>query len=114
MELQHRPTARHSHYLKVRDRASYEFALVSVAAGIDFSGRTVRSARVVLGGVAPIPWRSTRAEAILAGSPLDERMIAAAADAAVSGARGYGYNDFKIALAKRSLRRALQTLGGLA
>ncbi len=106
--------ARRSTYLKVRDRASYEFALVSVAAAIEVGGGTIRAARVALGGVAPVPWRSREAEAALFGQPPTEATFAAAARAATSGMRGYGKNDFKIELTRRSVEAALRSLGEAA
>ena len=97
-------------YRKVRDRASYAFALVSVAAIVQVSGGRVRSARVALGGVAPMPWRANEAERALRGN----LNYAAAAEAALRGARGRGGNDFKIELAKRTLRRTLAQAGELS
>jgi xanthine dehydrogenase YagS FAD-binding subunit len=114
VELPRSAAARRSHYLKVRDRASYEFALVSVAAALDVVGGVVRGANLALGGVAPIPWHARNAEALLTGNRLDAERIGAAARVAVAGARGYGLNDFKIELARRSVVRALQTVGTIA
>lgn len=99
--------ARNSWYLKVRDRQSYAFALVSVAAGLDMDGQTIRSAGLALGGVAHKPWRSQQAEAALTGKPATPETFRAAADAALSGAKGYEHNTFKIELAKQSVVRAL-------
>lgn len=108
------PTTR-SHYLKVRDRASYAFALVSVAAVIDFgSDRTITSARVALGGVAHKPWRALDAEKMLAGQTADQNVFRAAADAALRGAKAYKHNSFKIELAKRSIVRVLSVVSALA
>jgi xanthine dehydrogenase YagS FAD-binding subunit len=106
--------ARHSHYLKVRDRASYAFALVSVAAAVDLDGDSVRDVRIVLGGVAHKPWRALDAEALLRGQTLSEEALARAGAAAVAGAKGYGHNDFKIELAQRAVVRALQTAANIA
>jgi xanthine dehydrogenase YagS FAD-binding subunit len=100
-------TAARSHYLKIRDRASYEFALVSVAAGLEVAGGTVRDARLALGGVAPIPWRARAAERSLVGRPPSPEAFAQAAHIALDGAVGHGENDFKIALARRAVVRAL-------
>jgi xanthine dehydrogenase YagS FAD-binding subunit len=97
----------HSHYLKVRDRASYAFALVSVAAALDVADGTVRDARIALGGVAHKPWRAQEAERSLVGRRLDAGAIDAAAAACVHGARAYKHNAFKVALAQRSVARAL-------
>jgi xanthine dehydrogenase YagS FAD-binding subunit len=90
-------------YRKVRDRASYAFALVSVAAIIDASGGIVHTARLACGGLAQKPWRVERAEAALAGKPADDASFTAAADTILAGARGFGANDFKIPLAHRTL-----------
>ena len=101
------PFAVHSTYLKVRDRAQYEFALASAAVALDVSGGTIAGARIALGGVATIPWRAREAERKLAGAPASRASFEQAAEVALSGARGYGQNDFKINLAKRTLVRAL-------
>jgi len=94
-------------YRKVRDRASYEFALVSVAAVVATEGETISAARVALGGVAHKPWRSVEAEAELVGRPATMATYRAAAEAAMANAVGRGHNDFKIELAKRTLCRTL-------
>ena len=96
-----------SYYLKVRDRASYAFALVSVAAGLDISNGTIREARVALGGVAHKPWRATRAEQSLNGQRADEATFRRAAEAAMQGAQGTEHNRFKIELGRRAIVRAL-------
>jgi xanthine dehydrogenase YagS FAD-binding subunit len=114
VELPASKFAQHAHYLKVRDRASYAFALVSVAAALDLDGDTVRDVRIVLGGVAHKPWRAIEAENIVRGQALGEDVLARAGAAAVAGAQGYGHNGFKIELAQRAVVRALQTAGGLA
>ncbi|WP_326616649.1 xanthine dehydrogenase family protein subunit M [Streptomyces decoyicus] len=94
-------------YRKVRDRASYEFALVSVAAVVAADQGTIRAARVAFGGVAHKPWRSLEAEAVLAGRPATSATYRDAAEAALRDAVGQGDNDFKIELAKRTLCRTL-------
>jgi len=94
-------------YLKIRDRLSYAFALVSVAAGLEVEGGTIREARFALGGVAHKPWRNAQAEAALRGRPADEATFARAADLVVREAKGYGHNTFKIDLARRTIVRAL-------
>ncbi len=94
-------------YRKVRDRASYAFALVSVAVIVATDGGKISSARVAFGGVAPKPWRSLEAEAALTGRPATMVTFRAAAEAAMAGAVGRGHNDFKIELAKRTLYRTL-------
>ncbi|MFY9737885.1 MAG: xanthine dehydrogenase family protein subunit M [Candidatus Cybelea sp.] len=97
-----------STYLKVRDRAQYDFALASAAVALDLSGGTIRQARVALGGVATIPWRSPQGELVLRNAPAERETFERAADAALAEARGRGGNDYKIALAKRTLVRALE------
>ena len=94
-------------YRKVRDRASYEFALISVAVIIATDRETITTARVAFGGVAHKPWRSIDAEAALKGRPATLATYQAAAEAAMRSARGRGHNDFKIELAKRTLCRTL-------
>jgi len=101
------PLARRSLYLKVRDRASYAFALASAAVALDVQNGTIRGARVALGGVGTKPWRSHEAERMLVGQPANDTTFHAAASAAVAGARPYKHNAFKVELAKRTLVRAL-------
>ena len=101
----------HSHYLKVRDRASYAFALVSVAAALELQDGVVRDLRLVLGGVAHKPWRAEEAERILRGRSLSAELMQRAAEAAVAGAQPQAYNAFKIELAQRALVRALRIAG---
>jgi xanthine dehydrogenase YagS FAD-binding subunit len=104
--------ARASHYLKVRDRASYEFALVSVAAAVATDGRRIRSARLAMGGVAHKPWRLTEAESGLRGVSLDDiddlKLVIAKS---FVDARPLAHNAFKVELAQRAALRALQTAG---
>jgi xanthine dehydrogenase YagS FAD-binding subunit len=99
--------AKNSWYLKARDRQSYAFALVSVAAGLEMDGDTIKSAGLALGGVAHKPWRSREAEEALAGKPANEENFRKAAEAALAGAHGYKDNAFKVELAKQCLVRAL-------
>ena len=94
-------------YRKVRDRASYAFALVSVAVLMATERGTITFARVAFGGVAHKPWRSNEAEAVLAGRPATMTTYWAAAEVAMAHAMGRGHNDFKIELAKRTLCRTL-------
>jgi xanthine dehydrogenase YagS FAD-binding subunit len=98
---------RRSLYLKVRDRASYEFASASAAVGLAMEGDIVREARIGLGGVAYRPWRAHEAEAALTGKPLTEANAEAAAHAAFAGGVSHGGNDFKLELGRRTLVRAL-------
>jgi len=104
------PFATRSHYLKVRDRASYAFALVSVAAALDVQNGKINAARVALGGVAHKPWRAQRAEAVLVGQAVGEKTFRAAAEAELAPVKGYKHNSFKIELAKRAIVRALSTV----
>lgn len=99
--------ADHCAYIKVRDRESYAFALVSVAAGLTLDGGTIREARLALGGVAHKPWRDPAAEALLVGKPPTADAFRAAADAVLRDARGYEHNAFKIELARRAIVRTL-------
>ena len=103
-----------SHYLKVRDRASFEFALVSAAVGLGLDGTTIRRARVALGGVGTKPWRLRQVEDALAGASLELGAIRRAAALARDGAKGRGGNDFKIELMQRAIVRAVQIAGGQA
>jgi xanthine dehydrogenase YagS FAD-binding subunit len=99
--------AKHSYYLKVRDRQSYAFALVSVAAGLEMNGNTIQSAGLALGGVAHKPWHSLDAEKSLAGAAAGPEAFKRAADLAVAGAKPQEHNAFKVELAKQSIVRAL-------
>jgi xanthine dehydrogenase YagS FAD-binding subunit len=99
--------AAHHSYLKLRDRLSYAFALVSVAAALELDGATIRSARIALGGVAHKPWRSDEAEAGLVGQAADETAFLAAANLLLEGAQAHEHNAFKIDLARRAVVRAL-------
>jgi xanthine dehydrogenase YagS FAD-binding subunit len=102
----------HAHYLKIRDRASYAFALVSVAAALQMDGERVRAARIALGGVAHKPWRATAAEQHLAGQPLREATLREAASATLADARALHGNAFKIPLAQRAIVRSVLLAAG--
>jgi xanthine dehydrogenase YagS FAD-binding subunit len=104
------PVARNSFYLKVRDRMSFAFTLVSAAVGLDIVKGVIRDARVTLGGVGPMPWRLPRVEASLRDQKLEPATLEAAAARAGDGASGAGGNDFKIELARRTVLRALHTV----
>ena len=106
--------ATHSHYLKVRDRASYAFALVSVAAALEVRDGTVTQARIALGGVAHKPWRVAAAEELLVGSTLHEVILRRVADMLLADAVRFTENAFKVELARRCIVRALQTAGTVA
>jgi xanthine dehydrogenase YagS FAD-binding subunit len=106
--------AKNSYYLKVRDRQSYAFALVSVAVGLDMSGDTIRSARLAMGGVAHKPWRLYEAEKFLAGKSATEDNFKQAAQLAMQGAKAYQYNAFKLKLAPAAIAEALKQASGIA
>jgi xanthine dehydrogenase YagS FAD-binding subunit len=106
--------ARHWHYLKLRDRASFAFALVSVAAALEMDGDTVRDARIALGGVAHKPWRAREVEKALIGQRLTADALATAANAAVADAKASRHNAFKVTLAPAAIVRAASIAGGLA
>ncbi|MDB5918599.1 MAG: FAD-binding molybdopterin dehydrogenase [Massilia sp.] len=112
VDLPASPFASHSHYLKVRDRASYAFALVSVAAALDMQDGVVRAARIALGGVAHKPWRVMEAEGVLAGQPLSDSLCEQAAGLLIAGAHSYRDNHFKIKLTQRAVVRALYLAEG--
>ena len=106
------PPAGRQVYRKVRDRASYAFALVSIAAILAVEGDLVTSARIAFGGVAPMPWRDSAIEASLQGAPIDESSLRALANTALRGAQGHGHNDFKLTLARRTLGAVLVEASG--
>jgi len=105
--------AKNSFYLKVRDRQSYAFALVSVAAALDIENGTIRKARLAMGGVAHKPWRLFEAEKALIGKPVSEDSFKQAAEIAMSGAKAYEYNAFKLKLAPATITEALKHAAGL-
>ena len=107
IELPARGFAANYTYLKIRDRLSYAFALVSIAAALELEGETIREARLTLGGVAHKPWRDTAVEAALRGQPANQASFMRAADLLLRDARGYPHNYFKIDLARRGIIRAL-------
>lgn len=107
VELPPRGFAENYAYVKIRDRASYAFALVSVAAALELNSDNIGTARIALGGVAHKPWRKPEAEALLAGKPATEENFRAAAELLMQGAQGFEHNSFKIELAKRAIVRAL-------
>lgn len=100
--------ADHHAYLKVRDRHSYAFALVSVAAALEMDGNKIKGTRLALGGVAHKPWRSKEAEELLNGKAANSDNFQAVAETVMHGAKGFGHNTFKIDLAKRAIVRALK------
>ncbi len=112
IDLPRSPYAAHSSYIKVRDRASYAFALVSAAAALELDGTTIKNARLALGGVAHKPWRAEKAEALLAGRPASVDSYRAAAEEALAGAKTYEYNAFKVEMAKQTIVRAFTVAAG--
>jgi xanthine dehydrogenase YagS FAD-binding subunit len=104
-------------YLKLRDRASYSFALISVAAILDIDDNKIRDARIALGGVAHKPWRLQEAEQFLVGKAVDEALFQQAAELALRNAQTLEHNKFKVEMSKRAIRRALMVSakgGGIA
>ena len=115
IRVPHSALARRSHYLKVRDRASFDFAVVSVAAALRIAGGEVREARLAAGGVGTTPWRLSGSEQALAGAratDVGDLGVAAAAARATDGARPLGHNGFKLELLRRCVRRVLAELTG--
>jgi xanthine dehydrogenase YagS FAD-binding subunit len=108
IELPARGFAANYTYLKIRDRLSYAFALVSVAAALELEGGTIKEARLALGGVAHKPWRDTQAEAALRGQAVGEEAFQRVADLVLRDAKGFEHNRFKIDLARRAICRALR------
>jgi xanthine dehydrogenase YagS FAD-binding subunit len=105
--------AKHSLYTKIRDRVSYAFALVSVAAALDMKGRTIQQARLAMGGVAHKPWRLATAENFLKGKTATADNFRQAASLAMQDAKGYGHNNFKLTLAPNTIVHSLQKLTGI-
>ncbi len=113
VEVPARPESRRSGYLKVRDRASYEFAIASAAVAMDISAGTVRTARVAAGGVGTVPWRLPAVESALTGRPATPETWHAAAARAADGAKPLSENGFKVELIKRTVERQLATVAGM-
>src|SRR6266849_5179877 len=107
IELPPKGFATNYSYLKIRDRLSYAFALVAVAAALAIENGVIKEARLALGGVAHKPWRDRETEALLHGMPASGESFARGADNVLRGARGFGHNDFKIELARRAIVRTL-------
>jgi xanthine dehydrogenase YagS FAD-binding subunit len=112
VEIPTSAVAARSTYRKVRDRASYAFALVSVAAGLALDGDRIVDVRIALGGVAARPWRALRAEQVLRGGPATAEAFARAADAELADAAPLDGNAFKVTLAKRTMAAVLTELSG--
>ena len=105
--------AQHSLYTKIRDRISYAFALVSVAAALDMKGKTIQSARLAMGGVAHKPWRLTAAENFLKGKEATVANFQQAASLVMKEAKSYGHNDFKLTLTPNTIVHTLKTVAGI-
>jgi len=104
---------KNTHYFKVRDRASYAFALISVAAALDMDGKIIREARLAMGGVAHKPWRLLEAEKALAGKPASDETFRQAAEIAMQGAKAYKHNAFKLKLGPNVIVEALKNAAGI-
>ncbi len=113
IELPKNNLANKSYYLKVRDRASYAFALVSVAAALEMNGNQIKDVRIAMGGVAHKPWRAMEAEKFLLGKDATEANFKAAADAEMKAAKPLEYNKFKVELGRRGIVRALMMANGM-
>jgi xanthine dehydrogenase YagS FAD-binding subunit len=113
VELAASPAAANSRYRKVRDRSSYAFALVSVAAGVEVAGGKIEDVRIALGGVAPKPWRAAKAEELLRGQAPAKARFLAAADAELAAAKTFDGNAFKVELARRTIAAVLGELTGV-
>ncbi|WP_207420380.1 FAD binding domain-containing protein [Desertivirga brevis] len=113
VEIPENTFAKNVYYLKVRDRASYAFALVSVAVALQIEKKVIKDARLALGGVAHKPWRLTEAERSLIGKPVSEFSFQQAAQIAMKGAKGFKYNEFKLKLAPNSIVQALKVASKL-
>ncbi len=114
VEIPDSPFKKHVHYLKIRDRTSYAFALVSVAAALQLEGNTIKNARLAMGGVAHKPWRLSAAEKALIGKPANEATFAAAASIGMDGAKGFKYNQFKVQMGRNAIIDALKTAANKA
>jgi xanthine dehydrogenase YagS FAD-binding subunit len=110
VEVPDGPFTKHVHYQKVRERASYAFALLSVAAALDIDGNnTIKAARLAMGGVAHKPWRLAAAEQALVGQPATEASFRRAAEVAMQGAKAFKYNAYKLKLGPNTIVQALRT-----
>jgi xanthine dehydrogenase YagS FAD-binding subunit len=114
VEIPSNSFTQHSLYTKIRDRASYAFALVSVAVALDIKNKTIQNARLAMGGVAHKPWRLTAAENFLKGKSLSIENFKQAANMAMKDAKGYGYNNFKLKLAPNIIVETLKKVSGIS
>jgi xanthine dehydrogenase YagS FAD-binding subunit len=108
------PFTKNVHYLKIRDRSSYAFALVSVAAALDLNGDSIKQARLAMGGVAHKPWRLTAAENFLKGKTITIANFQQAALIAMKDAKGHGYNNFKLKLGSNAIVESLKTASAIS
>ncbi|MCE7061514.1 xanthine dehydrogenase family protein subunit M [Dyadobacter sp. CY343] len=113
VEIPDNSFSKNSHYMKIRDRASYAFALVSVAAALNIEGKVIKEARLAMGGVAHKPWRLKEAEKALVGKPATEETFRQAAEIAMQGAKAYKHNAFKLKLGPNVIVEALKNAAGL-
>ena len=113
IDLPSSPFTKNIHYLKIRDRTSYAFALVSVAAALNIQSNTIHDVRLAMGGVAHKPWRLSSAETFLKGKPVNEETFKQAAQIAMQGAKAYEYNKFKLKMAPNAIIQALKIASGL-
>lgn len=113
VEIPDNKFSKNTHYFKVRDRASYAFALISVAAALDMDGKTIREARLAMGGVAHKPWRLHEAEKALVGKPANEETFRQAGEIAMQGAKAYKHNAFKLKLGPNVIVEALKNAAGI-
>jgi xanthine dehydrogenase YagS FAD-binding subunit len=114
VQIAESPFTKSVHYLKVRDRASYAFALVSVAAALHIEGNVIKDARLAMGGVAHKPWRLLNAEKALIGKPANDAAFTQAADIGMQGAKGFKYNSFKVQMGRNAIVEALNTAAAKA
>lgn len=114
LEIPENGFAKNSLYVKIRDRASYAFALISVAAALEIKGNTIVNARLAMGGVAHKPWRLSGAENFLKGKSATTENFKQAATIAMKDAKGYGYNNFKLVLAPNTIVQTLKTVSGIS
>jgi xanthine dehydrogenase YagS FAD-binding subunit len=114
IEVPNNAFAKNSLYTKIRDRASYAFALVSVAAALDIKNNRIQLARLAMGGVAHKPWRLAAAESFLKGKPVSVEIFKQAANIAMKDAKGYGHNNFKLKLAPNTIVETLKTVSGIS
>lgn len=114
VEIPDSPFNKSVQYLKVRDRTSYAFALISVAAALQMDGKIIKNARLAMGGVAHKPWRLLQAEKALIGKPANEATFATAAEIGMQGAKGFKYNSFKVSMGRNAIMDALKTAASKA